>query len=55
MHTQHYAHWAYYFMNVILEIAIMTVVLWEASNRVNYFTFEVAGWTWPTQWENMCF
>lgn len=32
MHVQQYMHEVYYSMNVILEIAIMTVVLWEARN-----------------------
>lgn len=32
MHVQQYMHGVYYSMNVILEIAIMTVVLWEARN-----------------------
>lgn len=44
---QHYMHGVYHFIYAIFEMAVMTVVLWETSNKVNYFTFELAGWMWP--------
>lgn len=42
--VQHYMHGVYYCTNVIVEIAIMTLVLWEVNIRVNDFTVKVTDW-----------
>lgn len=54
MQVQHYMCGVYYFMNVIVEIAIRLWCFGKQVTKVNYLTFEVACWMWPTQWENMC-